>query len=484
MSRLTELETPSVPKAERVAQHNFRVRGSKVLVTNEAGEFAALSAEDYRRYLTGEIGPDDTLAKGPGGLIQKEFLRDQLDFRVLAGASVDKNLLDWKGPNVHTVVVTLRCNFKCAYCHASVVDLSRTDKDMSVETARQVVELIFQSPSPSLMIEFQGGEPLLNWPVVKFIVAYARKKNEAAKRSLHFGLISNFSLLTDEVVAWAEENGVSFCTSLDGPEDLHNRNRIHLGGNTYQEVTAGLRKIQERRRQGAKLDAPNAICTVTRQSLPRAREIVEELSGLGLERIQVGPLDPIGFAARAWDKIGYGAEEFAAFYAEVLDSLIELNRKGVKAYEKMALIFLIRILEKGHWRFPNADALCRLAYNHDGDVYTCEEGRLLANEGDEFFKIGRAGESSYAELLDHPTVRASLMAASPNCQPLCFQCAYNPYCTVSPVFNHRTQASLWGQFTSNAWCGKMMGIFDVLFERLEDPEARKVLESWLEYKDR
>jgi len=54
-----------------------------------------------------------------------------------------------------------------------------------------------------LMIEFQGGEPLLNWPVVKFIVGYARKKNGFHKKALHFGLISNFSLLEDEHIDFA-----------------------------------------------------------------------------------------------------------------------------------------------------------------------------------------------------------------------------------------------------------------------------------------
>ncbi|NNN04479.1 MAG: His-Xaa-Ser system radical SAM maturase HxsB, partial [Elusimicrobia bacterium] len=69
-------------------------------------------------------------------------------------------------------------------------------------------------------------------------------------------------------------------------------------------------------------------------------------------------------------------------------------------------------------------------------------------------------------------------------QPQCFQCAYAPYCTVQPVFNHETQGSPWGQMPTNGWCEKMMGIFDVLFSRLQDPKSRAVLESWLAYKDR
>jgi len=479
-SRLTGPE--GVPEAAplKVAAHNARRLGPSVLITNEAGEHACLKPADYARYLAGGVANDEPLGQE---LVRKDFVRDQLDFKNMASRAVAKNLLDWKGPNVHVVVVTLRCNFKCGYCHASVVGTERTDKDMTVETARKVVDLIVQSPNPRLMIEFQGGEPLLNWPVIKFIVAYAREKNKAAQRELHFGLISNFSLLDDEKISFLIENGVSFCTSLDGPEDLHNANRTFLGGNSHELTVAGLRRILALKKGGAKVDAPNAICTVTRRSFGRHEEIVDQLVGLGIERIQFGPLDPIGFARKSWGQIGYTSEEFVEFYAKALDYVIAQSRKGVKVYEKMALILLIRILNGEHWRFPNLDAVARLAYNHDGSVYTCEEGRLLANEGDPFFKIGEAGVTSFHELLDHPTVRASLLASLPSNQPQCFQCAYNPFCTVLPVYNYQTQGSLMGSMPENGWCEKMMGIFDVIFARLQDPSARPVLESWLQHKN-
>jgi His-Xaa-Ser system radical SAM maturase HxsB len=450
-------------------------------MTNDAGEAAVLSHSDYQAYLSGALDEKHPLFNE---LLKKDFLRDGLDLPRLAERAVERHLLSWTGANVHTLVVTRRCNFKCAYCHASVVGEDDLSTDMPVDTARRAVDLAFQSPSPTLMLEFQGGEPLLNWPVVKFVVEYAAHKNKLHKRSLHFGLISNFSLLDDEKLDWLVARGVSFCTSLDGPADVHNGNRIYLGGNTHAEVTAGLRKIQARRKAGAKIDAPNAICTVTRQSFGRHKEIVDQLVELGLERVQFGPLDPIGFARKSWGAISYTSEEFVRFYAQALDYLIELNQKGVKAYEKMALIFVIRILQGGHWRFPNADGLARLAYNHDGAVYTCEDGRLLAAEGDGFFKIGDVRSSSYTELLEHPTVRASTIAALPQSQPQCFFCAYSPFCTVMPVHNYQTQGSLFGRMPDNGWCEKMMGLFDVIFERLQDPRSRTVLESWLEYKDR
>ncbi|MDO8756782.1 MAG: radical SAM protein, partial [Elusimicrobiota bacterium] len=266
MSRLTEPAGVLEASPLKVAAHNARRLGSSVLITSDTGEHAMLKPADYERYLAGALESED--------LIRKDFIRDRHDFGHLLRRAVPRHLLDWKGPNVHTVVVTLRCNFKCVYCHASVVGAEQTDKDMTVETAKSVVDLIFESPSPTLMIEFQGGEPLLNWPVVKFIVHYAKEKNRHHKRALHFGLISNFSLLDDEKIDFLIANGVSFCTSLDGPKDLHDKNRVYLGGNSHASVLAGLRKVVDKKAAGSKTDTPNAICTVTRHSLGRAPEIV------------------------------------------------------------------------------------------------------------------------------------------------------------------------------------------------------------------
>ncbi|MDE2491689.1 MAG: His-Xaa-Ser system radical SAM maturase HxsB [Elusimicrobia bacterium] len=480
-SRLTSPSAVLEREPRRVAGHAVRRLGEGLLVVGDGGEWTTLSEADYRRYAAGDVRDEEPLG---AVLAERGLLRDRLDFARLGERFAARRLLRWPGPSVHTLVVTRRCNYKCVYCHASVVAPDDASTDMTPETARAAVDLAFESPNPQMTIEFQGGEPLMNWPVVKFAVDYARLKNRAAGKVLHFGLISNFSLLDEAKADWLIERGVSFCTSLDGPADLHERNRVSLAGGRHADAVAGIRMILAKRAAGAKVDVPNAICTVSRHSLGRAREIVDELVGLGLERVQLGPLDPVGFARRAWDKVGYTPDEYVRFYAQALDHLISLNKDGVKAYEKTALILLIRILEGGHWRFPNADVVARLAYDWDGSVYASEDGRLLAADGDPFFRIGRAGESSLAELLDHPTARASLYASMPECQPMCAQCAYAPFCTISPTFNYETQGAPWGRMPDNAWCGRIMGIFDVLFERLQDPQARAVLESWLEFKDR
>jgi His-Xaa-Ser system radical SAM maturase HxsB len=453
-----------------------------VLLVSDAGGHLQLNEADFRRFLSGAISDEEPLA---AELASKGLDRRRLDFRELAGRLRVRHLLEARGASVHTMVVTRRCNFKCVYCHASILGQDAPGADMSPETARRAVDFIFASPSPELMIEFQGGEPLLNWPVVRFIAAYARRRAAwDSGRRVHLGLISNFSLLDEEKVRELAGHRVSLCTSLDGPKDVHDANRVWLGGNSHDNVVGWLKRLRSMREAGLELDPPNAICTVTRASLPHARRIVDQAVELGLERIQLGPLDPIGFARKSWDSIGYEPEAFVAFYREALERLLELNREGVRAYEKTALILLLRILGGEHWRFPNGDAVSRLAYGHDGSIFTSEEGRLLGHEGDPSFRVGSVETSSYADVLDQPMVRLSLLAQNPYAQPLCSQCSYAPFCTVVPVANHASQGSVWGRMPENTWCRTIMGVFDVLFEKLADPRDRKVLEGWLEFRDR
>jgi uncharacterized protein len=75
---------------------------------------------------------------------------------------------------LHIFVVTLRCEHSCPYCQVSRQSTDRSKFDMSEETAGHALKIAFQSPSKRIKIEFQGGEPLLNFPLITKIVSEAR----------------------------------------------------------------------------------------------------------------------------------------------------------------------------------------------------------------------------------------------------------------------------------------------------------------------
>ena len=114
---------------------------------------------------------------------------------------------------------------------------------------------------------------------------------------------------------------------------------------------------------------------------------------LGLEDIFFRPLSPLGFAKEVWDKIGYDAAEFGKFYLRALEYVLKLNAKGVKIREKMAVIMLEKIVnftEPGYLdaRCPCGASIGQLAYNYNGDIYTCDEGRMAAWSGNDMFRVG------------------------------------------------------------------------------------------------
>src|SRR5947209_15846403 len=101
---------------------------------------------------------------------------------------------------LHIFVVTLRCEHSCRYCQVSRQTSSKSEFDMSEETAMRALEFAFRSPSPTLKFEFQGGEPLLNFPLIERIVAEARRLNARYGKELAFVITTNLVLLDDEIL--------------------------------------------------------------------------------------------------------------------------------------------------------------------------------------------------------------------------------------------------------------------------------------------
>ena len=186
---------------------------------------------------------------------------------------------------LHIFVVTKNCNFNCVYCQAGNLNQNQ-NHNMTKETAKRAVEIAMESPSRYLTFEFQGGEPLINYEIIKYIVEYSKSISNG--KFIEYNLVSNLTLLTDEMIDFFIENNVSICTSIDGNEKLQNINRPYKDKNSYEETIKKLRKLKEK---NVKV---NAIETTTKYSLDNYKEIVDEYIKLGFDNIFIRPLTRLG----------------------------------------------------------------------------------------------------------------------------------------------------------------------------------------------
>lgn len=469
----------------------MREVGGAILLTNPWGDWVLVSSDELAQLAKGELEQGTELWRR---LEERSFLREHVDAGKLAERVARKKEFTRAGPNLHIVIPTLRCNQTCVYCHASRADMSATDTDMSSQTASGVVDFIFQSTAPRLTIEFQGGEPLANFAIVKQVVDGAIAANAGGGKTLEFTLVSNLSLMDDEKLAWLIDHKVQICTSLDGPAALHDKQRKLAGGSAHERTVHWIRRINA---EYAKLGLDpmlyhvEALLTTTREALAQPREIVDAYVELGCRAIFLRPVDPFGFAAQTAASIEYDRKAWLEFYRTAVDHILELNRGGTQVLERWAAIFLTKILADHEpnyldLRSPCGAGIGQLAYNHDGRIFTCDEGRMVHQMGDSFFEVGKVGETRYRQTVMSETVQAMALASNLDAQPDCVSCAYQPYCGVCPVHNYATQGSLFGRMRESTLCAVYKGIQDYLFGKLRDndPDTIEILRRWTTVRDR
>lgn len=480
------------PTVGTQAFFRFREVGDRVVVTNFEGNYAILTREAFQQFAEGTVERGSALWQE---LDDKNFLRESYDVRKAAERlRARKHFVHGGGPILHLLVVTLRCNETCIYCHASRANMDQVQTDMSKETAEKAIDIILSTTNPFVTIEFQGGEPLVNFPVVQHAIEYALAKNAAIGKRLEFTMVSNFSLMDEEKLEFLLAHRVQLCTSIDGPEKLHNAQRKLATMDAHQRAAHWIRRINARYEE-AGLDPTlyhvEALLTTTRASLTMHREIVDTYVALGCKTVFLRPVDPFGFADRVRLKIEYPRSEYLEFYRNAVDYILELNKQGVEILERFAAIFLTKILRGEDPNFldvrsPAGAGIGQLGYSYDGRVFTCDEGRMLFEMGDDSLQLGHVDRDGYRDLVGHETVRAAVLASNLDGQPDCVNCAYSPYCGTVPATNLKSQGSLFGRMRDNNICAVHKGIQDYLFEKLAeaDPDVLRAFERWTTHRPR
>lgn len=471
--------------SDQYVPFRFRKVDSHIVITNDFGDAEFLTEDEFEQFVSGTYLFNEELKKR---LSDANFLANNFNLETQVNRYWKKRAFLDHGPSLFAFVLTERCNHGCQYCHSSVVGMERTDTDMTVEMAERCVNTVLAAPGYALTIEFQGGEPTANWDVLCHIVRYAKQRNVFARKSLAFSLVTNFSMMSDERLDFLIDNRVQICTSLDGPEELHNRTRIFGQGNSHALTVHWINRVNQRYREmglDSNLYRVEALPTITRFSLPLWKEIVDEFVRQGCRAVFLRKLDPFGFAATTRRKLGYSVDEFLEFYRAAFDYILQLNVEGIQVLERNAAIMLCKIIGDSEpnyldLRSPGGAAIGQLAFHPNGNVYSSDEGRMVAAMGDDTFLLGNVLNDSYLDIMTRPAVKALVLAGTNDAQPDCVQCVYKPYCGQQPEYNYKTQGSIFGRMRDSEWCRKHKGIFDHVMQRLRlaTPEERDVFRKW------
>lgn len=455
---------------------NFKVFGDVVLLTNDFGKYSFVSKNEFKKIISKTVEPNSELEKK---LIETHMIYSETE---LEYSDINKyRIREIKShmnsaTSLHIFVVTTSCNMSCVYCQANN-GKTRPHLFMDEDTAEKAVDIALQSPEEYLSFEFQGGEPLLNFEIIKHIVRYTEAKK--GKHIVSYNIVTNLTLLSDEMLDFFVQYAFSISTSIDGSQMVHDRNRIFPDGTgTYGRVIESVYKI---RNAGLQV---GAIETTTRMSLNHPEEIVRAYVNMGFDSIFIRPLTPLGKATVNWDKIGYSPEEFINFYRRGLEELIAINKNGTFIKEEHASILLKRIdgqpMNYMELRSPCGAGIGQLAYYSDGNVFTCDEGRMLYEMGQDTFGLGNVYEHSYQEIVESGVCRTVCASSILETIPGCCDCVYQPYCGTCPVVNYARDNDVIEKMPRGYRCKIYSGMLDSLFEYfLNDDEATIcVLNSW------
>jgi len=474
--------TKSLDEGYKLLPFSFTALDDKrYVLTNQASQYAILdrpTLDDFVHHRLSSAKSEYSTLKSRHFLLDSD---SSVALDLLALKVRTKNIIFSEFTPLHIFVVTLRCEHSCRYCQVSRQSDDKLAFDMSKETADEAIALTFKSPSPSIKIEFQGGEPLLNFRLIQYIVEQAETTNRTETRDLQFVIATNLACVSDEILDYCKAHNILISTSLDGPEDLHNRNRPRPGGDSYQRTIAGISRV----RNALGRDSVSAIMTTTEASLSRVRDIIDEYVGLGFESIFLRPLSPYGFAIKTKSYSAYDVDKWLDFYFEGLDYIIEINKSGRVFAEIYASIILSKMLtpfQTGYvdLRSPAGIGLGALVYNYDGDVYASDESRMLAEMSDKTFRLGNLHAHSWEEIITSDALLTPLEESFAGSVPMCSDCAFQPYCGSDPVFHHATQGDFVGHKPSSPFCSRNMAIIRRLIALLEgDTGARRILYRWI-----
>ena len=307
------------------------------------------------------------------------------------------------------------CNMRCKYCFASTGHFGVERKLMPEDTAKKAIDFVIQASEgrKNIEIDFFGGEPLLNFDVVKKTVEYAREQGKKHGKNFRFTITTNALDLTDDHISYFNENMSNVVLSIDGRPEINDNMRMTIeGSGTYSHILPNIKNFVQSR--GDKDYYVRG--TFTRENLDFSKDVIH-LADCGFGNISVEPV--------------------VAAKSSGLDIREQDIEQLFKEYEKLAMEYILR-KQNGegfnffHFMIDLSQGPCAakrlagcgagdeyVAVTPEGDIYPCHQFVGISE-----FKLGNV----YTGVVNHD-IRNKFKTSNVYTKPKCNECWAKFYCS-------------------------------------------------------
>ena len=307
------------------------------------------------------------------------------------------------------------CNLNCAYCFASQGKYHGDRAVMSFEVGKQALDFLIENSGTrrNLEVDFFGGEPLMNFDVVKQLVAYAREREKEAGKNFRFTLTTNGMLIDDDVIDFANRECSNVVLSLDGRKEIHDRFRVdYAGRGSWEQIVPKFQKLVQAR--GGKEYYMRGTFTHANPDFLKDIEVMLDLgfTELSMEPVVCAPGDPSELT-----------QEDLPIVMEQYEKLAELMLRRHREGRPFTFYHYMIDLTGGPCIYKRISGCGSgteyMAVTPWGDLYPCHQF-----VGEEKFRLGDVWQG-----VTNPEIQGEFAKCNVYAHPECSDCWAKLYCS-------------------------------------------------------
>ena len=307
------------------------------------------------------------------------------------------------------------CNLNCSYCFASQGKYHGDRALMSFEVGKRALDFLIEHSGKrrNLEVDFFGGEPLMNWDVVKDLVKYARSVEKEHGKNFRFTLTTNGVLIDDDVIEFSNKEMSNVVLSLDGRKEIHDRLRVDYAGNgSYERIVPKFKKFVESR--GGKNYYMRGTFT---HANPDFSKDVFHMADMGFTELSMEPV-----VCAEGDPAGLNAEDIETVKEQYEVLACEMLRRQQEGRPFTFYHYMLDLTEGPciYKRISGCGSGTEyMAVTPWGDLYPCHQF-----VGEEAYKLGNIWDG-----VTNPDLREEFRACNAYSRPDCKDCWAKLYCS-------------------------------------------------------